>query len=219
LALSEQHVAKILDYCLEERPIADIMALFDRKDRTKFKETFINPLLEEDLLMMTSPGKPRSSKQTYITTSNGKNILESIPLVKDQTDDLSTKSALSWHQVGTKLALSEQHVAKILDYCLEERPITDIMALFDRKDRTKFKETFINPLVEEDLLMMTSPGKPRSSKQSYITTSKGKNLLEFSPLDLGTKSALSWDYVVKILEYFLEIWYLCFLLKWLQGMN
>jgi ATP-dependent DNA helicase RecG len=89
------------------------------------------------------------------------------------------------------LALSEQHVAKILDYCLEERPITDIMALFDRKDRTKFKETFINPLVEEDLLMMTSPGKPRSSKQSYITTSKGKNLLEFSPLDLGTKSALS----------------------------
>jgi ATP-dependent DNA helicase RecG len=114
---------------------------------------------------------------------------------------MGAKSALSWHQVGTKLALSEQHVAKILDYCLEERPIADIMALFDRKDRTKFKETFINPLLEEDLLMMTSPGKPRSSKQTYITTSNGKNLLEFSPLDLGTKSALSWDYVTKILEY------------------
>jgi ATP-dependent DNA helicase RecG len=190
LGLSEHHVSKILDYCLEDRAIADIMTLFNRKDRTKFKETFINPLIEQNLLIMTSPGKPRSSKQTYITTPKGKKILESIPSAKDQTNDLSTKSApgrhqvgtksaLSWDQVGAKLGLSEHHVSKILEFCLEDRAIADIMTLFNRKDRTKFRETFINPLIEEDLLVMTLPGKPKSSKQKYIITDRGKEFLEY----------------------------------------
>jgi ATP-dependent DNA helicase RecG len=95
---------------------------------------------------------------------------------------VGTKSAPSWNQVGTKLGLSKYHVSKILDYCLEDRAIADIMTLFNRKDRTKFKETLINPLIEEDLLVMTLPGKPKSSKQKYIITEKGKQLLEkYSP--------------------------------------
>jgi predicted transcriptional regulator len=177
LALSEQHVSKILEYCLEERAIADIMALFNRRNRTKFKEKFINPLLEEDFLTATS-SKSKSSKQTYITTSKGKDILESQP--PDQITDPGTKSGLSWDQVGTKLGLSWDYVAKMLEYCLEERAIADIMAFFNRKNKTKFRKTFINPLIEEDFLTMKIPGKPRSAKQKYVISEKGKNLLKKS---------------------------------------
>jgi len=174
LGLSRDYVAKILEYCLEERAIADIMALFNRKNRTKFKEKFINPLLAEDFLTATSP-KSKSSKQTYITTSKGKDILESKP--KEQINDLGTKSGLSWDQVGTKLGLSRDYVAKILEYCLEERAIADIMALFNRKSRTKFRKTFINPLIKEDFLAMKIPVKPRSAKQKYVITERGKKFL------------------------------------------
>ena len=88
-------------------------------------------------------------------------------------------SAPSRHQVSTKLALSEHHVCKILEYSNENRSIVDIMALFNRKDRTKFKKTFINPLIEEDFLTMTIPDKPKSSKQGYIITDRGEKLLEY----------------------------------------
>jgi ATP-dependent DNA helicase RecG len=53
------------------------------------------------------------------------------------------------------------------------------MPLFNRKDRTKFRKAFINPLVEEDFLTMTLPGKPKSSKQKYIITERGKEFLEY----------------------------------------
>jgi len=87
-------------------------------------------------------------------------------------------SAPSWHQVGTKLALSRDQVKKILNYCTNERPITDVMKIFNWKDRTKFKRKFITPMLEQDLLSMTIPDKPNSPYQKYIITEKGKKLLD-----------------------------------------
>jgi len=84
----------------------------------------------------------------------------------------------SWHQVGTKLALSWHQVSTILEYCKDERPITDIMKLFKWKDRTKFKRKFITPMINEGLLTMTIPDKPQSPNQRYVITEKGKNLLK-----------------------------------------
>ncbi len=99
--------------------------------------------------------------------------------IKDGRSAIRTMPAPNWHQVGTKLALSRHHVCKILEYCIEDRSIVDIMSIFNRKDRTKFRKAFINPLVEEDFLTMTLPGKPKSSKQKYIITERGKKFLEY----------------------------------------
>ena len=44
------------------------------------------------------------------------------------------------------------------------------------KDRTKFRNKFINPLLEAELLAMTEPGKPKSRIQKYYTTEAGKKL-------------------------------------------
>lgn len=90
---------------------------------------------------------------------------------------VTNKSALSWQQVGTKLALSQKEIKTILETCLLENSLTQIIALFNFSDRTKFKRKYINPLIAEELLVMTVPGKPNSRLQKYYTTEKGKSLL------------------------------------------
>jgi ATP-dependent DNA helicase RecG len=61
---------------------------------------------------------------------------------------------------------------------LEDQGITDLMAISGRKNRTKFRDQVLNPLLEEGLIEMTIPDKPRSSKQKYRLTDKGRVLLE-----------------------------------------
>jgi ATP-dependent DNA helicase RecG len=77
----------------------------------------------------------------------------------------STKSAPSRHQV------------EILRKCQQEQALTTLMALAGRSDRTKFRHQVLAPLLGEGLLQLTIPDKPRSSKQRYHLTAKGRSLL------------------------------------------
>jgi len=51
------------------------------------------------------------------------------------------------------------------------------MKIAGRADRTKFRNLVLNPLIEAELLEMTIPDKPSSSKQKYRVTEKGRALL------------------------------------------
>ena len=94
-----------------------------------------------------------------------------------EVDTPSTKSALSWHYVGTKLALSKTDAEKILSFCKTPQGIQEIMDLLEWKDRTKFRNKYINSLLNEELLAMTEPDKIKSPNQAYYTTGLGTNLL------------------------------------------
>jgi ATP-dependent DNA helicase RecG len=74
--------------------------------------------------------------------------------------------APSWHQVE-----------QILSYCGDPKPIQDIMHFVQWKDRTKFRIKYITPFLDLELLEMTQPDKPNSSKQQYLLTEKGKAFL------------------------------------------
>ena len=76
-------------------------------------------------------------------------------------------------QNGTMSALS-RHQVEIMNQCGEERPISDLMEIAKRTDRTKFRNQVLNPLLNAGLLEMTIPDKPRSSKQKYRLTEKGR---------------------------------------------
>lgn len=78
--------------------------------------------------------------------------------------------------VGTKLAPS-RHQVEIMRKCLEESGIMELMAIAGRTDRTKFRHQVLTPLINEGLLEMTIPDKPRSSKQKYRLTEKGRGWL------------------------------------------
>jgi ATP-dependent DNA helicase RecG len=66
----------------------------------------------------------------------------------------------------------------ILDLCKNAQPIQAIMDELHWKDRTKFRNKFINPLLELGLIGMTIPDKPKSSKQKYLLTKKGTLFLQ-----------------------------------------
>ena len=69
---------EILRKCLADSPIADLMAVADRANRTKFRDQVLKPMLADGLLEMTIPDKPTSSKQRYRTTDKGRNLLASL---------------------------------------------------------------------------------------------------------------------------------------------
>jgi len=78
---------------------------------------------------------------------------------------LADMGALSRHQVD------------VLVKCLQPSRIVDLMHQVGRSDRTKFRNSVLKPLLEEGLVKMTIPDKPRSSRQRYQTTKKGRAYL------------------------------------------
>lgn len=85
----------------------------------------------------------------------------------------------SWDQVGTKSAPSWRQVENLLAFAEMARSITAIMELLEWKNRTKFRAKYITPLLELELLQMTIPDKPNSSRQQYYLTARGRRFLEF----------------------------------------
>ena len=95
-------------------------------------------------------------------------------------DQVGTKLGLSWDQVVSNTSISREEVEKLLEECLTQSPISELMKQFNWSNRTKFKKKFINPLLKMELITMTIPEKPNSSLQKYITTEKGKLLLKIN---------------------------------------
>jgi len=94
---------------------------------------------------------------------------------------LSRKQPAGWikvgsEQVGTKLGPSRDQVL-VLQQVIEGKAITTLMHSVRRTNRTKFRDQVLNPLIQEGLIEMTIPDKPRSSKQKYRLTEKGRKLL------------------------------------------
>ena len=79
-------------------------------------------------------------------------------------------------QVGTKSGLSQDQV-EILRLCRRERTLIELMNAIGRRNRTKFRDSFIKPLLEKGFLVLTIPDKPQSRLQRYRTTAHGLAVL------------------------------------------
>ncbi len=59
-----------------------------------------------------------------------------------------------------------------------ERTRAEILQLLGLKDRTNLAKEYVQPALTAGLIEMTIPDKPRSSKQRYRLTDKGRELQE-----------------------------------------
>jgi len=110
------------------------------------------------------------------------------PKKKLGRDQVGTKRGLSRDQVGTKRGLTDKKEAsahkinderfRLLQICTDAKAIVDLMKIFVRSNRTKFKDGYIAPLMAEGLLEMTEPDSPNSPTQKYRTSEKGKELIK-----------------------------------------
>lgn len=143
--------------CMEAKSVADYLVhqqLLKVHDETLFEPSDALKGLQERL---TGPKEIQDKTMTPQVTAVG------------------TKLGPSWDQVGTKLGLSLDQM-KLLTNFEGPHSITELMEWVGRTNRTKFREEILNPLLETRLVEMTIPDKPRSSKQKYRLTEKGRVL-------------------------------------------
>jgi len=62
----------------------EIQSALDLKHRENFRDTYLNPSIEEGLVEMTIPEKPTSSNQTYRLTKKGLRKLKELKERKNQ---------------------------------------------------------------------------------------------------------------------------------------
>lgn len=72
--LSKDQVT-VLQACIDEISIAELMQAVGRSNRTKFRTAVLVPLLKMGLVEMTQPDSPRSPTQQYRLTTLGKQVL------------------------------------------------------------------------------------------------------------------------------------------------
>ena len=73
--------------------------------------------------------------------------------------------------LGTKKGLSRDHL-KILKNCKNQSSATELMKILNRTNKSKFKNTIVNPLIENGFFELTNPEKPKSPTQKYRLTNK-----------------------------------------------
>ena len=94
------------------------------------------------------------------------------------TSELGTRTGLMQGsgESPARVKAPRRHQVQILRNCLTEKAIGTLMASVRRKDRTKFRNQVLKPLLQAGWLEMTIPDKPTSSKQKYRVTYKGRQL-------------------------------------------
>ncbi len=74
--------------------------------------------------------------------------------------------------------VTAQVTAQVVLFCRQPRTAKEIMAELGLRHWKTFQTNYLRPLLDAGLLEMTIPDKPRSSKQKYRLTDKGREVLE-----------------------------------------
>ena len=99
------------------------------------------------------------------------------PSTGEVSGDVGTKSGPSRDQVVLRPHLpQESHL--LLMKMHGEHAITELMDWTQRSSRTKFRDQVLTPLLKQELVEMTIPEKPNSSKQRYRLTASGMALTD-----------------------------------------
>ena len=105
------------------------------------------------------------------------------PIVQDEgqtpveTGELGTVSVQSLSQVCPNSVPSDL-AEMIMQASTSPVDMLTLMALAGHTNRTRFRKTILQPLIDADLMALTIPDKPRSSKQRYHLTELGQELLK-----------------------------------------
>jgi|LGVE01.1.fsa_nt_gb ATP-dependent DNA helicase RecG len=73
-----QTAASVILKARDSIDMATLMLTLNQKNRTRFRNQLINPLIKTGLIELTIPDKPTSSKQRYKTTIKGLKIIDEI---------------------------------------------------------------------------------------------------------------------------------------------
>jgi predicted HTH transcriptional regulator len=121
----------------------------------------------------------RSSEPQIAVSEHCFTVIFPRPLSSDtQEEETSGKHPTSAQQVPSKYRTSTPQVrAMLLEAFAGDATRTQLQNAAGMKDREHFRKEYLQPLLDDGLLEMTVPEKPRSSKQSYRLTETGRAVL------------------------------------------
>lgn len=97
------------------------------------------------------------------------------PCAHPETESDADWYRILFHRPGMASKVTPE-VIKMLGVLTGEIKRQDIQSQLGLTDEKHFRENYQQPAVAMDLIQMTIPDKPRSSKQKYQLTEKGKEL-------------------------------------------
>ena len=95
-------------------------------------------------------------------------------------DDLASQVCPKLSQVCPKLSQVQLKKSAIALIALSEStslPISALMEKAGEANRSRFRTNILSPLIESRLVEPTQKDSPKSPKQEYVLTAKGKNLI------------------------------------------
>ena len=110
-----------------------------------------------------------SNSRTAVMTTDLSQVCENLSQVLSQ---VCLKSVSSWNTRAT-LTL----VAKTLEEVIEPKTMRELLDLMGQTNRSRYMNLVVRPLIEMGYVTMTIPDQPNSSRQQYVLTPAGMQLL------------------------------------------
>lgn len=110
-----------------------------------------------------------SNSRTAVMTTDLSQVCENLSQVLSQ---VCLKSVSSWNTRAT-LTL----VAKTLEEVIEPKTMRELLDLMGQTNRSRYMNLVVRPLIEMGYVTMTIPDQPNSSRQQYVLTPTGMQLL------------------------------------------
>ena len=155
--------------------------VFETDDRRLyFKTSFkIHPDFKESEIKDFAIGEIRT-KPGRIVNQDKINILntlkDAVPnLVRFERDKPDYVKDYAARYINSKVL---KQIMKVLEVCILPNNRAAVLSVIDRANNTRNYKNYIVLLVNNGLLEMTVPKKPKSPKQKYRTTERGRRLLE-----------------------------------------
>ncbi len=94
-------------------------------------------------------------------------------LPSDELPDFNQWKGLTLAEKGTKLFKKRFiTIIKVLVFVLSPIPMENLLSFMKHRNRSKFREMYLNPIIKSGLVDRTITEKPNDPKQKYIITTK-----------------------------------------------
>ena len=153
-------------------------------DDDHFRTAYLRPALDAGLIEMTIPDKPRSSKQRYRITGDGRRYIAKSQLDAEPAADARPSTGPT-PEVTPDVAPEVTPDVRLLSAFSGDMTREQLQEILGLADDDHFRTAYLRPALDAGLIEMTIPDKPRSSKQRYRMTAAGKGL---APVSAGSQS-------------------------------
>ncbi len=168
-----KYVLALLGVVQGEMARAELLAALGLKHAEHFRKRYLYPAIESGCLEMTHPDMPRSSKQGYRLTAKGR---ATINATTEVTMEVTTQVTA---EVTTDVTMEvTMEVLSLLKQVQGEMSRSALLAAMGLKNAEHFRKTYLLPAIAGGYVEMTLPDSPRSSKQGYRLTAKGRQYLQ-----------------------------------------